>query len=93
MLRYSAKLPITEFFRYSAILIAILTVVLAGKGVGALQEAGILSITPLAAVPRITMLGLFPTLESVGTQIVTLAAVIMGFRSATNRHPHPMPAE
>ena len=34
-------LPITEFFRYSAILIAILAVVLAGKGVGALQEAGI----------------------------------------------------
>ena len=93
MLRYSAKLPITLFFRYSAILIAILTVVLAGKGVGALQEAGILSITPLAAVPRITMLGLFPTLESVGTQIVTLAVVIMGFRSATKRHPHPMPAE
>ena len=40
MLRYSRKLPITEFFKYSAILIAILTVVLAGKGIGALQEAG-----------------------------------------------------
>ena len=93
MLRYSAKLPITEFFRYSAILIAILTVVLAGKGVGALQEAGILSITPLGWVPRITMLGLFPTLELVGTQIVMLAAVIWGFRSATKRHAHPMPAE
>jgi high-affinity iron transporter len=93
MLRYSRTLPITEVFRYSAILIAILTVVLAGKGVGALQEAGILSITPLGAVPRISMLGLFPTLESVGTQIVMLVAVVWGFRSATKRHAHPMPAE
>ena len=93
MLRYSRTLPITEFFRYSAILIAILTVVLAGKGVGALQEAGIISITPLGWMPRISILGLFPTVESVGTQIVMLAAVVWGFRSAAKRHPHPMPAE
>ena len=93
MLRYSRTLPITEFFKYSAILIAILTVVLAGKGVGALQEAGIIPITPLGWVPRISMLGLFPTIESAGTQFVTLVAVIIGFRSATKRHAHPMPAE
>ncbi|WP_309661441.1 cytochrome c/FTR1 family iron permease [Sphingomonas sp.] len=93
MLRYSRSLPITEFFRYSAILIAILTVVLAGKGVGALQEAGIIGITPLGWVPRIAVLGLFPTMESLATQIAMLIAVIWGFRSATRRHPHPMPAE
>ena len=40
MLRLSRTLPIGQFFRYSAILIAILAVILAGKGVGALQEAG-----------------------------------------------------
>jgi high-affinity iron transporter len=82
MLRYSRSLPITEFFRYSAILIAILTVVLAGKGVGALQEAGLISVTPLAAVPRMAMIGLFPTVESLGAQAVTLAAVLLGFRAA-----------
>ena len=68
MLRYSRTLPIGEFFRYSAILIAVLAVVLAGKGIGALQEAGLVPITPLAGVPRITMLGLFPTLEAVAAQ-------------------------
>ena len=93
MLRYSRALPITEFFKYSAILIAILTVVLAGKGVAALQEAGIFSITPLGWLPRISMLGLFPTLESAGTQIAALIAVIIGFRSATKHHVHPLPAE
>jgi len=90
MLRFSRTLPITEFFRYSAILIAVLTVVLAGKGVGALQEAGMISVTPFAAVPRVPMLGLYPTFESFGTQLAALAAVLLGFRAAT-RQPAEVP--
>ena len=82
MLRLSKTLPITTYFRYSAILIAILAVVLIGKGIGALQEAGSLSITTLPGVPRITALGLYPTLESVGAQLAMLAALLVGFRSA-----------
>lgn len=93
MLRYSKTLPIGEFFKYSAILIAILTVVLAGKGVGALQEAGIIPVTPLAGVPRLTMLGLFPTAQAVGTQLLAIAAIVIGFRSAVRRPAHPLPAE
>lgn len=93
MLRYSRTLPIGEFFRYSAILIAVLTVVLAGKGIGALQEAGLITITPLTGVPRITILGLFPTLESIAVQVLALSAVVIGFRSAQRRQPVPMAAE
>jgi high-affinity iron transporter len=93
MLRYSRTLPIGEFFRYSAILIAILTVVLAGKGVGALQEAGILPVTPLAGVPRIAMLGLFPTAEAVGTQLLALAAIVFGFRATGRKAAQPAAAE
>src|SRR3546814_3808496 len=61
MLRYSARLPITQFFAWSAALIAVLAVVLAGKGIGGLQEAGLLGVTPLAEFPRIPMLGVYPT--------------------------------
>jgi high-affinity iron transporter len=93
MLRYSARLPITQFFAYSAILIAILAVVLAGKGIGALQEAGLVPITPINGVPRITLLGLFPTAEAIGAQLVTLAVVILGFRSARRPRAEPLPAE
>lgn len=93
MLRYSRTLPISTFFRYSAVLMAVLTVVLAGKGVGALQEAGIIGVTPLDAVPRITMLGLFPTAEAVGAQLIMLAAILIGFRTSDRRHAHPLPAE
>jgi len=82
MLRFSKTLPITQFFRYSAILIAVLAVVLAGKGIGALQEAGLVPVSPLAGVPRITMLGLFPTVQAVAAQLLALAAVLLGFRAA-----------
>ena len=93
MLRLSKTLPITQFFRYSAILIAILAVILAGKGVGALQEAGTISITPVAGVPRITALGLFPTLESLGAQLLMIAALAIGFRTAGRPRAEPLPAE
>jgi high-affinity iron transporter len=93
MLRFSRKLPITRFFRYSAILIAVLAVVLAGKGIGELQEAGTIGITPLAAVPRIAMLGLFPTVEAVGAQLLMMAALALGFRVAARPRPLAAPAE
>jgi high-affinity iron transporter len=94
MLRYSRKLPITLFFRYSAILIAILAVVLAGKGVGALQEAGLVPLTLLPGVPRIDLLGVVPTVQALGAQLLTLLVVVYGFRAAArkSRRPSPLPA-
>ena len=79
MLRYSRDLPIAKFFAYSAWLMAILTIVLAGKGVAALQEAGIIDIAPLAGGIRVSMLGIFPTVQSIGAQLLTLAALVAGF--------------
>lgn len=79
MLRYSRALPIGTFFRYSAWLMALLTVVLAGKGVSALQEAGVVGIVPLVGAPRFTLLGVFPTVETVVAQGVMLVALVVGF--------------
>jgi high-affinity iron transporter len=93
MLRLSRTLPIAQFFRFSAMLIAVLAVVLAGKGVAALQEAGLIGITQLSFVPRIDLLGLFPTLEAVGAQLAMAAALAIGFRSASRPRPAVVPAE
>jgi high-affinity iron transporter len=79
MFRFSKRLPISQFFRYSSILMAILAVVLAGKGMGALQEAGMIGVTPLPGVPRLPILGLSPSLETLGAQLVTLALLLFGF--------------
>lgn len=79
LLSYSKRLPISQFFSYSSILIAVLAVVLAGKGFAALQEAGLLDIHPLAVLPRIEVLGLFPTWEGFLAQVLTLATILVGF--------------
>jgi high-affinity iron transporter len=54
-------------------LLCVLAVILAGKGVRALQEAGIIGIRPLE-VPRLEWIGLFPSVEGVLTQLAVLAA-------------------
>jgi high-affinity iron transporter len=79
MFRFSRKLPIAKFFSYSSALIAVLAVVLAGKGVAALQEAGMIGVIPLAWAPRVEILGLYPTLQGLLAQVATLAILLLGF--------------
>jgi high-affinity iron transporter len=85
MLKFSKQLPIAKFFAYSSILIAVLAVVLAGKGVAALQEAGLLGVIPLDQLPRIPVLGVFPTLEGIVAQVLSLAILLVGFAMNSNR--------
>ncbi|MFL6844891.1 MAG: FTR1 family protein [Allosphingosinicella sp.] len=79
MLRFSRKLPIAKFFAYSSALIAVLAVVLAGKGVAALQEAGLVGVLPVSWAPRLSMLGLYPTVQGLAAQAATLAILLVGF--------------
>ena len=78
MLRYSRKLPFGTFFAVSAALVAVLAVVLAGKGVAALQEAGWLPMS-LVDGPRIDLLGIHPTLQGIGMQLAVIAVLAVGF--------------
>lgn len=80
MLRYSLKLPISQFFRYSSVLMAVLAVVLAGKGVAAIQEAGLIGVAPLAGIPQIDALGVYPSAQVLLAQLLALAALVVGFR-------------
>lgn len=93
MLRFSARLPIGKFFAYSSALIAVLTVVLAGKGVAALQEAGFIGVIPLAGFPRSLILGIFPTVQTLGAQMLAILLLMLGFFVIHRRRPpHPLPA-
>jgi high-affinity iron transporter len=79
MMRFSRKLPIGKFFAYSSILMAVLAVVLMGKGVSALQEAGYLPVSLLANVPRVDLLGISPTTESIAAQAGIALLLVVGF--------------
>lgn len=75
MLRTSARLPISQFFAVSSALVALLAVVLIGKGVAALQEAGMLDVTPID-MPGVDVLGVYPSMQTVTAQLVVLFIVV-----------------
>jgi high-affinity iron transporter len=89
LLRTSAKLPIGKFFAASSLLVAVLAVVLAGKGIAGLQEAGWVHTSPVA-FPRIDILGIRPTLQTLLAQLTVLAAVAIAFMLNT-RSSAPTP--
>jgi high-affinity iron transporter len=78
LLRTSRRLPVGTFFAASSLLIAVLALVLTGKGMQALQEAGWLATTPVA-FPRIEWLGVFPSQQSLSAQALILLIVIIAF--------------
>jgi high-affinity iron transporter len=53
-------------------LLCVLAVILAGKGVRSLQEAGLIGIEPLV-LPRFDWIGLYPTMQTVAAQAAVLA--------------------
>jgi len=62
ILRYSARLPLRQFFSVTGLLMFVLALVFAGKGVAALQEAGYIPVSPVT-FPRIDLLGIYPNLQ------------------------------
>lgn len=77
-LKTSARMPISQFFALSSFLVAALAIVLAGKGISGLQEAGWLAATPVDGL-RLPILGIFPTIQTNVAQAVVLTAALLGF--------------
>lgn len=78
LLRFSLRLPIGKFFAISSILIAVLAVVLAGKGIAALQEAGWVA-QSLVSAPRVEWLGVYPSWQSLLAQVAVVMVAVIGF--------------
>jgi high-affinity iron transporter len=68
-------LPVGWVFGGSSALLALLAVVLAGQGVAALQEAGVVSVNALD-LPAAPALGIHPTAESLSVQLALLVAIL-----------------
>ena len=78
LFRTSRRLPISQFFAWSSLLIAVLAVVLAGKGFAALQEAGWVPAIAVNA-PRIEVLGIYPSMLPLIAQAVVLVVAVAGY--------------
>ena len=76
ILRGSAKLPLALFFSINAALLCALSVVFAGHGVKALQEAGIFGTRPVAFFD-FDWLGIHADAYSLGAQVIAIVAIIV----------------
>jgi high-affinity iron transporter len=74
-LKFSSRIPIRPLFRYASWMITILAVILIGDGVHAMQEAGFFSVTPFAIDVRLSWLGVYPTVETILSQISLIILV------------------
>ena len=90
LLHVSARLPIRNLFRYSSFVMGVLSVILIGKGIHALQETGLLSVTQSPLGWRFDLLGVYPTLETMLAQVLIVGMVVLlwyvpALRAATVR--------
>lgn len=69
-LRYSQKIPVKQLFNVSAGIMGVLSIILVGKGVHSLQEAGLIGVKSFEFGLRIDLLGIFPSVQTVVAQIV-----------------------
>ena len=78
IIRGSLHLPLGVFFGVTSLVLAALAIVLAGKGIAALQEAAIFAPHPIGA-PRVPVLGVYPDLLGLLLQAALVLLVAAGF--------------
>ena len=76
IMHYSKRLPIKQIFKISAITMAVLAVVLMGKGFSALQEAGVIEMNLVRDWIRFEPLGIYPTVQTLGAQFFIILLVL-----------------
>ena len=77
LFRFSVRLPIRQFFSFSAALIAALAIIFTGQGVAALQATGWIGVR-LVTFVNIPMLGIYPTAQTLLWQGMVMAVILAG---------------
>ncbi|MFQ5488888.1 MAG: FTR1 family protein, partial [Gammaproteobacteria bacterium] len=75
ILRFSMRLPLRLFFNINSIILFVLALAFSGHGIAALQEVGLLSVTPIP-LPKVEVLGIYPTVETVLVQAIIAVLII-----------------
>jgi high-affinity iron transporter len=79
------RVAMKPFFTITGAMLYYMAFVFAGKGVASLQEAQLIPVTVIEGAPRIPVLGVYPTLESLVVQgllvVLAIAAAVWVMRS------------
>lgn len=77
ILKIFDKVPLRKVFLYSSAVIIVLAVILAGEGIHAIQESGLISVTSSPVNVRIPFIGLYPTYETWLAQFATMLVIFV----------------
>lgn len=76
--RFGMRLPLKLFFTTSAIVMIVLAFIFTGKGIAALQEAGVVN-TYTIPFPTIELLGIYPNMLALALQLVVVVLALAVF--------------
>ena len=74
--RYGMKVPMRPFFAGTSALLYAMAIVFAGSGIHELQAAGVVGTTAIPGAPRLGLLGLYPTVETLAAQGVLVLLLV-----------------
>jgi len=91
------RVALKPFFAVTGVMLYYMAFVFAGKGIAELQEGRIVPLTLIDGAPRIPVLGIYPTLESLALQgllvLLALVALVWTMRpSAVSGQPEERPS-
>lgn len=85
--KLGVKIPVNTFFLGTSVLLFFFALSFVGVGVHELQEAHVLPETDFGVVPKISLLGLYPTIETILAQLlVLLFGAVMGYVHVFKHH-------
>ena len=83
------RVAMKPFFAVTGVMLYYMAFVFAGKGIAELQGAGIMPLTVIEGAPRIPVLGIYPTVESLIMQGLLLVLAIIAAVWAMRPKPKP----
>ena len=86
LLKYSIKLPIARFFSTTTYLLLALAFILMGKAISALQEAAIVTISPLPIHIEISWIGIGSTWQGLLAQIAVIVFFMLYYYQNKFKH-------
>ena len=72
----AVRIPLRPFFTITSLLMAFMAFTFTGSGIGELQEADVVSLTPISGFPTIDILGIYPRVENLAAQAIVLAIIV-----------------
>jgi high-affinity iron transporter len=85
--RFGMRMPLKPFFGVTSAMLYYMAFVFAGQGIAELQEGGLVPTTVLEWAPRLPLMGVYPTAESLALQGLLLVLLVVAVVLLQRRVP------